>query len=289
METVNLLTSNFGKALSSFVANLFIIEYGIVQKVVAEGVVEVQLSVVIDTKETKIITCPLLNIASNAFTLNIKPEIGDKVLVLFPRRFSPNMFEADSKDVVIDKNASSYSLFGSFAILLNQYKKGKHKNVVEIEKGNVDVKLSFDENKNESNINFKTTKDGDFEFKNPKLSTNISKDGDINVKNDKITLDMLKDGNISLKNEKITTELKNDGNIKITNGNATVTIAPSGKISINADKEKLEIKNSTSSIKDIITEIINTLDKFQTAGSPANHTAVPGQTLTIKTKLDALM
>ena len=298
--------SSLSQELASFIANLFIIEYGIVQKVVAKGVVEVQLSVVAKERELKVITCMLINIASNTLTFNVVPEKGDKVLVLFPRRFSASMCDVDKKDTIVDKNSTSYSFAGSFAILLNQFKKGKHKNFITFEKGALDAQLGFNKDEDKTTVNVKTTCDGDIEVTTPKITSVFDKEGNISVNNEKVTAKMTNDGVVTLenekisieckndgdasfKNEKVTVELKNDGTISVTNGKTKIKAESSGELTLDADGGKLNLKNAQTSLKDVITELINAVDKLATAGSPASHTAVPGQMAGAQTKLSQLM
>ena len=140
-KTVDLRKSvNLPSAIRKMVAETPIVEFGIVKQVIAKGVVLVQLSVARDEKAVTLITCPLLSVACGNVTIDIEPKENGKVLVLFTRVFDTDMFDLDNKDTLINPNASGYNLLSGVAILLTQYKKGKHKNILSIsadDKGNI--------------------------------------------------------------------------------------------------------------------------------------------------------
>lgn len=140
-KTVDLRKSvNLPGAIRKMVAETPIVEFGIVKQVIAKGVVLVQLSVARDEKAVTLITCPLLSVACGNVTIDIEPKENDKVLVLFPRVFDTDMFDLDNKDTLINPNASGYNLLSGVAILMTQYKKNKHKNILSIsadDKGNI--------------------------------------------------------------------------------------------------------------------------------------------------------
>lgn len=140
-KTVDLRKSvNLPSAIRKMVAETPIVEFGIVKQVIAKGVVLVQLSVARDEKAVTLITCPLLSVACGNVTIDIEPKENDKVLVLFPRVFDSDMFDLDNKDTLINPNASGYNLLSGVAILMTQYKKNKHKNILSIsadDKGNI--------------------------------------------------------------------------------------------------------------------------------------------------------
>ena len=85
-------TSTIRTAIQSMIGRTCIISYGIVKDVPASGIVTVELSVAKSAKDIKVITCVLVNFASNAITIDIVPEKGDKVLVFFPDKFDSEMF-----------------------------------------------------------------------------------------------------------------------------------------------------------------------------------------------------
>lgn len=125
----------FADTVQAMINRSCIIDFGIIKEVVANGVVVVAISVANGAKDIKIITCVLANIASTNFTLNIIPKEGDKVLIVYPRRFSNDMFDTTKQDIIIEKFSSGYNLLSGIAIPISQYKIDGYKNVLEIEEG----------------------------------------------------------------------------------------------------------------------------------------------------------
>ena len=99
--------------------NTPIISYGRIIKVidihtvVVEAAVKVSLSI-----ETYIV--PLLSLSSALAELNVYPEIGDKVLLLFLQRFDPDMFTAE--EIIENPDATGYNNFSGVGILLTTFK-----------------------------------------------------------------------------------------------------------------------------------------------------------------------
>ena len=123
-------------------------------------------------------TCVLANIASKSVTVDIKPAVGDRVLVVYPRIYDDDMFtvtesESDNKKIKINPSAKGYNLCGGIAILLNQYKTSGHKNVITVDDGKIDAKIG--------KVEVTTTADGDITVKNPKATISIDKDGNVSV------------------------------------------------------------------------------------------------------------
>lgn len=127
-------------AIEAMIKRSCIIDYGIIQNVVADGVVDVSVAVSKTEQDMIIMTCVLANIASANFTLKIVPKKGDRVLVIYPRIFNDTMFKVEgdeTKDtkIIVDKDAKGYNLASGIAVLLNQYKSSGHKNVITIDEG----------------------------------------------------------------------------------------------------------------------------------------------------------
>lgn len=150
MDNPNFLTEeaglNFGTVVESIIKRSCIIDYGIIQDVVADGVVDVSVAVSRTKQDMFCMTCVLANIASSAFTLNIKPHKGDRVLVVYPRIYNNAMFkvttdESKNAELIEDFNAKGYNLASGIAILINQYKSAGHKNVVTIDKDSIEVEV----------------------------------------------------------------------------------------------------------------------------------------------------
>lgn len=150
---------NFGSVVEAIIKRSCIIDYGIIQNVVADGVVDVSIAVSRTEQDMFCMTCVLANIASSSFTLNIKPKAGDRVLVVYPRIFDDDMFTVPDGDdaikPIINFDAKGYNLMSGIAILINQYKEASHKNLFTIDE---DGYFKFENEDNKTFVEF--TKDG---------------------------------------------------------------------------------------------------------------------------------
>ena len=102
-------------AIEAMIKRSCIIDYGIIQNVVADGVVDVSVAVSKTEQDMIIMTCVLANIASANFTLKIIPKKGDRVLVIYPRIFNDTMFKVEGNEtkdtkIIVDKDAKGYNL-----------------------------------------------------------------------------------------------------------------------------------------------------------------------------------
>lgn len=181
MEDANLLVQeeclNLGTVIEAIIKRSCIIDYGIVQKVVAEGVVDVSVAVAKTEQDIVCMTCVLANIASSSLTVNVVPHVGDRVLVVYPRMYDDKMFavpDGDTKqNTIVNPVAKGYNLMSGIAILMNQYKKASHENVITVEDGKINAKLN--------KVEVTTTADGDITLKNPKATVSIDKDGNVSI------------------------------------------------------------------------------------------------------------
>lgn len=186
MNDLNFIAGNlnldFNSAVEAVIKRSCIIDYGIVESVPAEGIVEVAVAVS-DTEQNIIyLTCVLANIASASFTINVKPSVGDRVLVIYPRRYDENMFtvpdnDVDKKAVIINGQAKGYNIMSGIAILINQYKKASHKNVITLDNGKVDLKLLYDKDNDKYKLTFATDVNGACTVTNEKGTATLGADG----------------------------------------------------------------------------------------------------------------
>lgn len=109
--------------------------------------------------------------------------------------------------------------------------------------------------------------DGSYEYKQVNADGDVLNSIAISAEGD-ITLSQTKTGNV--------VELKQDGSCTITTAKGVTIDGTDGNISI---------KNANYSLADVFNDLITVLDKFATQGSPAAHTAVPGQFTDIQSKL----
>ena len=181
MEDANFLVQeeclNLGTVIEAIIKRSCIIDYGIIQKVVADGVVDVSVAVARTEQDMVCMTCVLANVASSSLTVNVVPNVGDRVLVVYPRMYDDKMFavpDGDAKqNTIVNPVAKGYNLMSGIAILMNQYKKSSHKNVITVEGGNINAKLN--------KVEVTTTADGDITVKNPNATVSIDKNGNVAV------------------------------------------------------------------------------------------------------------
>lgn len=152
--------ATFRGAVQAMINRSCLLSYGIVKDIPSAGVVTVELSVARSKRGVRIITCPLVNIASNTITLDVVVEKGDKVLVLFLDRFDSEMFDTDKTSTIFNEHATGYSLFSGVAIPINQYRKNEHRNFVQCKEGGVTVNLFYDEGEKKNKVVLDVTSDG---------------------------------------------------------------------------------------------------------------------------------
>lgn len=201
-------TTTIRTAIQSMLNRACIVSYGIVKDKPASGIVTVELSVANSEKGVKVLTCVLLSLASATFTIDIVPEVGDKVLVLYPDKFDPDMFDVDKDEPIINKTATGYNLFGGIAILMNQYRKNQHKNYIQCKDGELSVHLAYDEddNKNKAVFDLKETGILEYSVGTNKITVDLS-----DTQNSKIAIS---DSN-GCKYETTSTSTKINGHLEI--------------------------------------------------------------------------
>lgn len=177
---------NFDTVVESVIRRSCIIDYGIVEDVPADGVVTVTVAVAETSQAILTMTCVLANIASSSFTIDVKPNKGDRVLVVYPRIYDESMFtvpanDTDKTKIIVNKKAKGYNLLSGIAILLNQYKTASHKNVIHFADGTVELKLGYDKGGDKYTTELSTSSDGDITIKNPNATVTIDKDGNVNM------------------------------------------------------------------------------------------------------------
>lgn len=178
---------DFVSTVEAIIKRSCIIDYGIVQDTPADGIVTVSVAVSDTPQNMFCMTCVLANIASSSLTVNVKPNKGDRVLVVYPRLYDESMFtvpdsEKDKLKIKVNPQAKGYNLLSGIAILMNQYKTASHKNVINVADGKVEVKLAYDKQKDKNFLTFSSDKDGAIDFGNEKCAVKIDKDGYLSYK-----------------------------------------------------------------------------------------------------------
>ena len=273
-------------AVRGMIDGKYILSYGIVEEVTADGIVMVSPSVITKKSEYIAVPCVLGTIASDALSLNIIPKEKDKVMVFYPRLYDHKMFTKESKGAIINASDIGYSPYTGIAFLMNQYQTKWHKNYITVENGAMEAHLCYDEENSDENndihnLTFKTLEDGSFESHHAyskddeAFQTNVSvkADGNINIEtglkdgNYNAELSIAPSGALNYTNLKASANIKDNGVIEIKNENATVTIDSNGNITLDS-KGKFTFKNNGVSLKDVIKGLAQEVKDLITVGSP---------------------
>ena len=243
----------------------YIVDYGIIKDIPTDGIVTVEMSASKDKQSITVTNCVLASFASSSFTVKIKPNIDDKVIVLFPKNYSSRMFDKEVNETIISQATEGYCLLGGIAILLNQFQ-DFHKNYIDFSDGCADIKLAYSENDDKNFISLNTNKDGEITLTvKDKFSQKIDKDGALNITSNSTSIGINKDNEIT-----------------VNNGKATVTIDKNGNVKIDTSG-KYTIKNSSTNLKDVIDGVAKELENLTTVGSPATQATSPASKTTIAT------
>ena len=259
-------SANFMTAVQTMISRSCIVDFGVIQKADKKGIVEVAVSVADSSEDIKYITCVLANIASSSVTVNIKPNVGDKVIVLYPRRFDSKMFSTDNKDVIVNKNARGYNLFSGIALLCNQYKVNSHKNLITLEDGTVTIQLVYNEDDDKNKVIASINSDGELAYSS----------------NENFNLNVNKDGEFELVSNNVQVTANSDNEVSITNGKATVKIDSSGNVTVETSG-KYKFKNNTTDLKSVIDGLAKEVENLITVGSPATQSTSPATKALITT------
>ena len=259
-------SANFMTAVQAMISRSCIVDFGVIQKADKKGIVEVAVSVADSSEDIKYITCVLANTASSSVTVNIKPNVGDKVIVLYPRRFDSKMFSTDNKDVIVNKNARGYNLFSGIALLCNQYKVNSHKNLITLEDGTVTIQLVYNEDDDKNKVIASINSDGELAYSS----------------NENFNLNVNKDGEFELVSNNVQVTANSDNEVSITNGKATVKIDSSGNVTVETSG-KYKFKNNTTDLKSVIDGLAKEVENLTTVGSPATQSTSPATKALITT------
>lgn len=131
-------TATFSSAVKAIIGRTCLIEFGVIKKIIADGVVQVAVSVAKESSDVRILTCVLVSHCSTSFAINFVPKENDKVLVFFPRRFNADMFSMSKNDIITDENGEGFTPFTGLAVLYNQFR-GDYKNTLTVDNGDITV------------------------------------------------------------------------------------------------------------------------------------------------------
>ena len=250
------LLSNKADIINRMIRSTFIIEFGIVKAIPAKGIVTVETSVAGSNDSIAIMDCVLASTVNKSIAVDIIPQIDDKVIIFFPKSFSPDMFNAENNEPIITDIPKGYNLFCGIAVLLNQFITAENKNFLTIDSGKISLNVAYSED-DEANL---------------------------------LVINTNENGEISLKSNDVSVDIKNDNSISIDTTKATVSIDSSGNVTVNAMDGKVSVKNNQADLYTILNGMLQILNStLATAGSPASHTVVPNQFQQQSTDLNNLM
>lgn len=251
--------------LHRVIGTTFIVEYGIIKKIPATGIVTVEMAVA-DSADNIIITnCVLASFSSSSVTVNIKPNIDDKVIVLFPRRFAGKMFNPETNEPIITDCGNGYTLMGGIAILLNQYQETYHKNYIDISDGCITLKMAYSEDDDKNLFTFESNAAGELTLVSNGVQITTNKDNELTLVSNNVQIATNKDSEIT-----------------VTNGKATITVDKNGNVTIDA-QGKYTIKNGVTSLKEVTDGLAHEVENLTTVGSPATQATSPDSKGTIAT------
>lgn len=194
--------TNPSDAIQQVIKRTLIVDFGTVVKVLGTNIVEVGISVADNAEDVQLVVCTLISPCSKAISIEVEPSEGDKVLVLSPRHFNPDMFNVDTTDPILDDTCKGYTRLSGLAILMNQFDYDKHSNAMQIKKdGSFEVKLPQN--------TFAVDKHGAVTATTPNTELNIDKDGAITVTAPKASISIDKNGNVVIDSKGMYT-IKND-------------------------------------------------------------------------------
>lgn len=152
------LSTSQSASIKSMINRTMIVEWGTIKEIVSKGIVNVLLAVTDRPENTTVVTCPLVSTCAKSIAIDIEPQVGDKVLVLSPRRFDIDMFTlSDGTEVIERPNFTGYNNLSCIAILANQFRPASYA------------------------TNIKVNKDNEVSITTPKTKVNIDKNGNVVV------------------------------------------------------------------------------------------------------------
>ncbi len=144
MYTVaDLMSSDPQSNITDAVKRALIIEYGTIEKVREDGLVEVSFACRTN-KYTNYITCRYFSpLMTSDLKVTVPPKAGDKVMLLSPRQFSPDMFSSEVSVEVPELNG--YRLHSFIALpFWNEQAEKAYTSSIEADSDGIRVKTKAD-------------------------------------------------------------------------------------------------------------------------------------------------
>jgi len=165
-------------ALKSALERRADVDVGIVRRVPAKGLVDVEMAAGFSPDHIRTIRCVLISPASRVLSLDLAPSEGDRVLVLTPHIWAAGMLDPDNGDVTVAPDAPCNAPLYGFALLMNQVQTDRHMNVLTVdEDGAFSLSLLYDKDTGEYGAELSVDKDGKVELSADGCSINLGDDG----------------------------------------------------------------------------------------------------------------
>lgn len=211
---VRSMSTDLSSAIRAMIGRACIIEFGIIKEIIADGVVQVAVSVANSADDIRIVTCILISPVSSSLAVTVKPKVDDKVIIFSPRRFDADMFAVENNDFIINEYATGYTPFNCLAMLCNQEQADTYKNTVSVDEGKIEAKLAYSEDNDKNLLLFST-----------------NEKGEVTLTSNSVVFSTKQDGSFELKNDKATFKSDSNGNIDITDGNGkSIKMSSSGTV-----------------------------------------------------------
>ena len=182
---IKALFSDNSTALKSALERRADVDVGIVRRVPAKGIVDVEMAAAFSPDYVRTIRCVLISPASKVLSVDMAPSPGDRVLVLTPHIWANGMLDPEKDDVTVAPDAPCNAMLYGFALLMNQVQKGKHNNLVTVDDdGAFGISLLYDKDAGKYKASVTVDKDGAITVENQKSSVVLSKDGKVTVTGD---------------------------------------------------------------------------------------------------------
>lgn len=255
---VRSMFSGTDTALKSTLERMSLIDVGIIKNIPAAGLADVVMAASVSKTYVRVLRCVLLSPASKALSVSMKPNVGDRVLVLTPHVYAKGMFDPENEDTVVNANAPCNAPSHGLALLLNQIQPEKYDNRIDVlPDGSLEGTLMYDADNDNSLMSFSgDITDNTFDLTlyrkgqehKENLSLSLAADGalSLTLADGKLKVVTDTDGRLKVSNDKASIEMSKDGQV-------TVTGASDKNMTLSANGCTVELKSDSVSINGKLT------------------------------------
>lgn len=255
-EDSSYLGTSLPDVIRGIIEGKWIVQHGIIQKIIKDGIVLVTPSVVATASDYMAVTCVLCSFGGSSAVLDIAPKIHDKVLIFSPRNYDSDMFGNPSGETKVNRESQGYSPFTCMAVLLSQFGSENCHNRITLDGGKVKALLGYNAEDDYFNLDLELKEDG---------SVIVKQSYDKDNSSYKVNVSVNADGSMSVSNEK-----------------ASISISSSGDITIETEG-KYTIKSGSLTLESILEDLASEIKQLVTTGSPATQQTSPATQAKIDT------